>query len=171
MAPSVAELKSQDTVTPTQDDLKPKPSGLSYPLYYPYHDSNEKFPPIQLFEHTDPGARANPAKPNLLTPNTTTRDISPYLGTEITGVQISQLNKEGLDELALLAAERKLLIFRDQDFKDLGPERQIEIARHFGPIHKHPTSGNVKGYPEFHVGKDDSLLLRLTLFFLESHLP
>lgn len=23
--------------------------------------------------------------------------------------------------------------------------------RHFGPIHRHPTSGNVKGYPEFHV--------------------
>jgi len=43
------------------------------------------------------------------------------------------------------------LIFRDQDFKDLGPERQIEIARHFGPIQKHPTSGNAKGYPEFHV--------------------
>ena len=23
--------------------------------------------------------------------------------------------------------------------------------RHFGPIHRHPTSGNVKGFPEFHV--------------------
>jgi len=85
------------------------------------------------------------------TANTTTRDISPYLGTEITGVQISQLSKEGLDELALYAAERKVLLFRNQDFKDIGPERQIEIARHFGPIQIHPTSGNVKGYPEFHV--------------------
>lgn len=28
-----------------------------------------------------------------------------------------------------------------------------ELNRHFGPIQKHPTSGNVKGYPEFHVGK------------------
>lgn len=55
--------------------------------------------------------------------------MTPYLGTEITGVQISQLSKEGLDELALLTAERKVLLFRDQDFKDLGPDRQIEIAR------------------------------------------
>jgi sulfonate dioxygenase len=110
---------------------------------------NEKFPPTELFgpsrsllfpsslcliqnnftEHTDPGTRANPAKPNLLGPNTKTNDISPYIGTEITGVQISQLNDAGLDEIALYAAQRKLLVFRDQDFKDLSPDRQIEIAR------------------------------------------
>ncbi|KAF5391159.1 hypothetical protein D9757_003107 [Collybiopsis confluens] len=155
MAPSVADLK--ESTVPDPADLKPKPFGLSYPFYYPYYDHNEKFPPTELFEpafyveHNDVGKQANPAKPNLLNPNVTTRDISPYLGTEITGVQISQLTKEGLDELALFAAERKVLLFRDQDFKDLGPERQIEIARHFGPIQRHPTSGNVKGFPEFHV--------------------
>ena len=44
-------------------------------------------------------------------------------------MQISQLSKEGLDELALLVAERKVVVFRDQDFKDLGPDRQIEIAK------------------------------------------
>lgn len=80
-------------------------------------------------EHTDPGTRADRAKPHLLTPNTTVRHLSPYLGTEVSGVQISQLTKEGLDELALYAAERKILVFRDQDFKDLSPEKQIEIAR------------------------------------------
>jgi sulfonate dioxygenase len=64
-----------------------------------------------------------------LGPGTTTNDISPYIGTEVTGIQISQLNNAGLDELALYAAERKVLIFRDQDFKDLSPDRQIEIAR------------------------------------------
>jgi sulfonate dioxygenase len=86
-------------------------------------------------EHTDPGARADPAKPHLLTEKTTTHDLSPYIGTEITGVQISQLSTEGLDELALFAAQRKVLIFRDQDFKDLGPERQIEIARYVSANH------------------------------------
>jgi sulfonate dioxygenase len=44
-------------------------------------------------------------------------------------VQISQLSEEGLNELALYAAERKVLIFRNQDFKDIGPDRQIEIAK------------------------------------------
>lgn len=124
-------------------------------------------------EHTDPGSRANPAKPNLLTADAKIHNISPYLGTEISGVQISQLSKEGLDELALLTAQRKVVIFRDQDFKDIGVERQIEIARygesdapqrpprsltkalyrHYGPIQIHPTSGNAKGHPEFHVGE------------------
>ena len=82
-----------------------------------------------IVEFTDPGTRADPKKPNLLTPSTKTRHLSPYLGTEIRGIQLSQLSKEGLDELALYTAERKLLLFRDQDFKDLSPERQIEIAR------------------------------------------
>lgn len=103
------------------------------------------------------------------------KNISPFLGAIVSGVQISQLTSEGLDELALLAAEKKVVAFRDQDFKDLSPERQIEIARcdpcinsewnkkltltldvldrHFGPIQVHPTSGNVKDFPEFHVGK------------------
>lgn len=97
------------------------------------------------------GLFADKAKRTLLNESTTVKHLSPYLGTEISGVQISQLSKEGLNELALYAAERKVLLFRDQDFKDLTPERQIEIASHFGPIQRHPTSGNVKGFPEFHV--------------------
>ncbi|KAJ7779600.1 hypothetical protein B0H16DRAFT_1829571 [Mycena metata] len=153
MAPSVADLETPSTVdviANLKQEVKEK-KGPSYPFYYPQFDLNEKFSRIEPFESTDPGSRADPAKPHLLTANTTTHDLSPYLGTEVTGVQISQLTSEGLDELALYTAERKVLIFRDQDFKDLSPERQIEIASHFGPIHKHPTSGNVKGFPEFHV--------------------
>ncbi|KAJ7042289.1 hypothetical protein C8F04DRAFT_1176447 [Mycena alexandri] len=154
MAPSVADLETPSTVdviANLKQEVKEQVKGPSYPFYYPQWDLNEKFTPIEPFEFTDPGSRANPAKPHLLTANTTTHDISPYLGTEVTGVQISQLTPEGLDELALYTAERKVLIFRDQDFKDLGPEKQIEIVSYFGPIHKHPTSGNVKGFPEFHV--------------------
>ena len=129
---------------------------------------------LLLQDHTDASLRADPKKPNLLHEGTTVHHLSPFLGTEIKGVQLSQLSKEGLNELALYTAERKVLVFRDQDFKDIGPDRQIEIARlvtqiwieicrgsnpgfllytrHFGPIQRHPTSGNVKGYPEFHVG-------------------
>jgi sulfonate dioxygenase len=67
-------------------------------------------------------------------------------------LQLSQLSPEGLDELALHVAQRKVVVLRDQEFKDIGPERQIAIAKHFGPIHRHPTSGNIDGFPEFHVG-------------------
>ena len=80
-------------------------------------------------DHVDPGIRADPKKPNLLNANAIVQNISPYLGTEISGVQISQLTNEGLDELALFTAERKVVIFRDQDFKDIGPDRQIEMAK------------------------------------------
>ncbi|EJD04643.1 alpha-ketoglutarate catabolism dioxygenase [Fomitiporia mediterranea MF3/22] len=125
--------------------------GASYPRYLPHFDVSEKFPPTPIREFTDPGTRADPTKPNLLSSASSIKNISPYLGTEIKGVQISQLSEAGLDELALFAAERKVLVFRDQEFKDLDAERQVEIARHFGPIQRHPTSGNVEGFPEFHV--------------------
>ncbi|KAF7334700.1 Alpha-ketoglutarate-dependent taurine dioxygenase [Mycena venus] len=156
MSPSVADLQP----TSNNDGISEK-TEPSYPFYYPHFDVNEKFPPMELFEFTDAGTRADPTKPHLLTSNVITNDISPYLGTEVIGVQISQLSSEGLDELALYAAERKVLIFRDQDFKDLGPERQIEIARHFGPLHKQPTAANVRGYPEFTVVYKDTDLDRL----------
>ena len=55
-------------------------------------------------------------------------------------MQLSQLTPAGLDELALFVAERKLVAFRDQDFKDLSPERQIEIARY---VHQRSTCAPV----------------------------
>ncbi|KAI0060154.1 alpha-ketoglutarate-dependent taurine dioxygenase [Artomyces pyxidatus] len=160
MAPSLTETVVQSTETISKglvtlklrpEAEKPSDKGPSYPFYFPYFDKDEKFPPTEIFEHTDPGLRANPAKPHLLADGVQRKDLSPYIGTELKNVQLSQLSKEGLDEVALFVAERKLVVLRDQDFKDIGADRQIEIARYFGPIQRHPTSGNVKGYPEFHV--------------------
>ncbi|EJT96792.1 alpha-ketoglutarate catabolism dioxygenase [Dacryopinax primogenitus] len=158
MAPSVAEKTvPAETAAPGGKDVKVAPAvitedkGPSYPAYYPTFDLTEKWPPTELFEHHDPGLRADPLKPHLLNSNTTVHHLSPYIGTELLGIQLSQLPPAGLDELALFVAERKLVVLRDQDFKDLGFERQIELAKHFGPIQRHPTSGNVPGYPEFHV--------------------
>ena len=65
-----------------------------------------------------------------MTANVKTTNISPYIGTEVTGVQISELSPEGLDELALFVAERKVVVFRDQNYKDIGPEAQIAIAKY-----------------------------------------
>ncbi|KAJ7578348.1 hypothetical protein C8J56DRAFT_797906 [Mycena floridula] len=137
--------------------------GPLYPFYLPHFDVNEKFPPTELFEFTDPGLRADHSKPHLLGPKTTVRHLSPYLGTEVNGIQISELSSQGLDELALYAAERKVLLFRNQDFKDIDPGRQLEIARHFGPIQRQPTAGNVQGIPEFHVVYRDAGMDRLKL--------
>jgi len=60
---------------------------------------------MEIFEFSDVGLRADPAKPHLLTADVTKRDLSPYIGTELRNVQVSQLSAAGLDELAPLAAQ------------------------------------------------------------------
>lgn len=126
-------------------------AGPKYPRYFPLFKMDEKFPPLEKFEHSDAGLRADPAKPHLFAGGAVERVLSPYIGSEIHGLQLSQLGPEGLDELALHVAQRKLVLLRDQDFKDIGPERQLAIGKHFGPVHSHPTSGNIEGFSEFHV--------------------
>ncbi len=63
--------------------------------------------------------------------------LTPAIGTEIRGLQLSGLSDGQKDELALLLAERGVVIFRGQDFKDIGPEKQKAFARYFGPLHIH----------------------------------
>ena len=99
--------------------------------------------------HFDVGQRADPEKQNLLhAPGVTVREITPNIGTELRGIQLSQLTAAQKDELALLAAERGLVIFHDQDFADIGPERQREFGKHFGPLHVHQMGGHIKDFPE-----------------------
>jgi sulfonate dioxygenase len=84
--------------------------------------------------------------------------LTPRVGSEITGLQLSQLNDAQKDELALLIAERGVVVFRDQDFKDIGPEKQKEFGRYFGRLHVHPVGAHVKDHIEFHsiyLGKDN----------------
>lgn len=56
---------------------------------------------------------ANPKLSNLLKNAIKVWELFPRVGTEIHGVQLSQLDSAGLDELALLAAHRGALVFRD----------------------------------------------------------
>ncbi|OCF70946.1 hypothetical protein I204_08381 [Kwoniella mangroviensis CBS 8886] len=123
----------------TQETARP---GPKYPQYLPVWDKT-KFPDWEEVPYTDPGSRATKDKRNLFSHGSTHRQITPAIGEEIEGVQLSQLTPEGLDDLALLAAERGLLVFRKQDFKDIGPEKQLEIVRHFGRLHIHPVSNHV----------------------------
>ncbi|KAI2731750.1 hypothetical protein DTO012A8_10237 [Penicillium roqueforti] len=99
-----------------------------YPDYLPFYDPLEKVEMVGPFEHDDPGHRADPSFPNLLKKATNVVQLSPHCGTELNGVQISELSTEGLDELALMVADRGCLVFRDQTFTDLGFEEQKRIA-------------------------------------------
>ena len=104
-------------------------------------------------------------------------DITSSIGAEVFGVQLSQLDDKGKDELALFVAQKKVVAFRDQvrtalllgtdvslltfacqDFASLPIEKALEFGRYFGRLHVHPTSGAPAGYPEVHIvhrGADD----------------
>lgn len=78
-------------------------------------------------------------------------DLTASIGAEVTGVQLTQLDNKGKDQLALLTAQKKVLIFRDQDFVDIPIKDALEYGRYFGRLHIHPTSGAPEGYPEVHL--------------------
>lgn len=124
-----------------------------YPEFLPTWNPQETYEPLKFFKHVEPGKRADPAFPNLLP---STRDyqlanVTPKLGSEISGIQLSQLDSNGKDELALLVAQRGVVIFRNQDFSSHGPQFAVDYGRHFGRLHIHPTSGAPKHYPELHI--------------------
>ncbi|KAL4871691.1 hypothetical protein BDV12DRAFT_205995 [Aspergillus spectabilis] len=72
---------------------------------------------------------ADPEKKSLLSAATEVSHLTPYIGTELVGIQLSQLNNKQKDELALLVAERGVVFFRDQD---LTLEGQHEFTKHYG---------------------------------------
>lgn len=104
---------------------------------------------MREFEHIDVGHRADPSKSRLLSiAGIHLQEVTPNVGTYVNGIQLSQLSPEQLDDLALLAAERGVVIFRDQDFADIGPEKQREYGAHFGHLHVHQMGTHIKDYPE-----------------------
>ncbi|ORY25434.1 hypothetical protein BCR39DRAFT_544078 [Naematelia encephala] len=125
---------------------------LKYPRYLPVWEKSQTAPALEEDkDYVDPGTRGTPDKRHLLIPGTTIKSLTPNFGSEIKGVQLSALTKEGLDDLALLTAERGVLVFRDQDFKNIPIEQQAETVRHFGRLHVHPTEAHPEGYPSFRV--------------------
>ncbi|KAI1481046.1 hypothetical protein K445DRAFT_310230 [Daldinia sp. EC12] len=160
MAPSVAE------VLPSASELKEKAeqklnkaydvaqhSSYKYASYLPVYDETTTFPPTEPFEFVDRGLLADKAKPHLLglkDPNVVVTKLTPRVGTEISGLQLSELTDEQKNELALLIAERGVVVFRGQNFKDIGVQKQKEFGQYFGRLHVHPVGAHVDGAIEFH---------------------
>ncbi|KAK8128732.1 hypothetical protein PG984_009840 [Apiospora sp. TS-2023a] len=125
--------------------------GATYPHYLPTWDAETKYLPLKPFEHYEHGKDADTTYPELLPAGTTATKITPLAGTEIRGVQLSSLTAAGKDQLARFVAERKVVAFRDQDFKDLPIQDALDFGGYFGRHHIHPASGAPKGYPEIHL--------------------
>jgi sulfonate dioxygenase len=128
-------------------------SQSHFPDFLPTWDPLQKYPPLKFFKFEDPGARANRELLTLFPENgsQTLKKITPKFGTEVRGVQLSQLDDAGKDELALFVAQRGVVVFRDQDFSQKGPQFAVDYGKHFGPLHIHPTSGAPRNHPELHI--------------------
>ncbi|KAI1443688.1 TauD-domain-containing protein [Annulohypoxylon stygium] len=125
--------------------------AAKYPNYLPTWNPNQKYPPLQPFEHYEHGKDADTSFPELLAEGVAVNHLTPTIGTEIRGVQLSSLSNAGKDQLARFVAERKVVAFRDQDFADLPIEKALEFGGYFGRHHIHPTSGSPEGHPEIHL--------------------
>ncbi|KAK3630909.1 hypothetical protein LTR56_017182 [Elasticomyces elasticus] len=126
-------------------------SEYKYAAYLPVYDETTTFPPTEPFDFSDRGLLADKAKSNLLgAANAVVTKLTPRIGTEIRGLQLSQLSSDQKNELALLLAERGVVVFRDQNFKDVGPEKQKAFGEYFGKLHVHPVGAHVKDHIEFH---------------------
>ncbi|TFK30380.1 TauD-domain-containing protein [Coprinopsis marcescibilis] len=161
MSTTVTEVTSELSTLRLRGETAPAPESIPvkveeeyrYAHLLPYF-SDTKYPPLEPYEHVDPGFRALKLENQraFLDGASSVTEITPNLGTEVRGVSLAALDANGRDQLALEVARRGLVVFRDQqDFIDSGPEFYLGWGRHFGRLHVHPTSGHPKGYPEFHL--------------------
>jgi len=111
-------------------------------------------PPLEPFQHRDRGHDADPTFPDLLKPGVSIKPINPTIGSTVKGIQLSKLTNAGRDQLALLAAQRKVLVFRNQDFADLPIPEALEFGRYYGPLHIHPSSATPASTYEIHIVRD-----------------
>lgn len=94
------EIKGTDKIAP-----------VSYPNYLPVWDNEtERYPPLSIFDHYDHGKDADTSYPDLLPQGQAQIDeITPFIGSEIHGVQLSKLSQAGKDQLARYVAERRVV--------------------------------------------------------------
>ncbi|CCH40934.1 Alpha-ketoglutarate-dependent sulfonate dioxygenase [Wickerhamomyces ciferrii] len=91
-------------------------------------------------EYVERGIGADPEKKALFSGAKQVVNLTKYIGTEIIGLQLQDLNEKQLDELALLIAERVVVVFRDQD---LSPQKHLEIGSYYGEVEVHPLTAQV----------------------------
>ncbi|KAI0475146.1 TauD-domain-containing protein [Xylariaceae sp. FL0804] len=126
-------------------------AAAKYPHYLPTWDPEQKYPPLEPYEHYEHGKDADTTYPELLPAGSQVVDLTPTIGTEVRGVQLSALSAAGKDQLARFVAERKVVAFRGQDFADQPIAAAKDFAEYFGRHHIHPTSGSPAGHPEVHL--------------------
>ncbi|OAD76127.1 hypothetical protein PHYBLDRAFT_143110 [Phycomyces blakesleeanus NRRL 1555(-)] len=121
-------------------DLKKLAAADNYYLVTP----TTTYPELEPFKHVDVGHRADPKKASLYDNAEKIFDLTPNVGTEIHGIQLSKLTNQQKDDLALLIAERGVVFFKKQDINIVQGE---DLGRHYGPLHIHNIGGHPPNHP------------------------
>ncbi len=78
--------------------------------------------------------------------------LSPVIGTEVHGIDLTNVDEATIDWLKDLLVERKVLFFRDQP---ISMQEHIDFAARFGKLEIHPFTANDAEYPEIiHLQND-----------------
>jgi len=84
--------------------------------------------------------------------------LSPVIGAEISGVDLSALTDDEFEVVHQALTTHQVIFFRDQEA--LAPHVQIAFARRFGELHAHPAAPQMDGHPEIfviHADKDSKV--------------
>ncbi|KAF2107702.1 hypothetical protein BDV96DRAFT_693192 [Lophiotrema nucula] len=156
----ISSMSEQVPINPKGQTELPQKLNVDYTKYkyehFLAHTTLTKETPYEPYDHVDCAGRADPEKKSLFAAIKEKKDMTPNIGTEVRGVQLSQLTSAQKDELSLWAAERGVLVFRDQDFVDQSPEFLKQYGSHFGRLHVHSFGSHVKGHPEILSNLRDS---------------
>jgi sulfonate dioxygenase len=110
----------------------------------------ENLGPLREFNYKDRGLSANKRTDKLLK-DAQVLEMTPKIGSELRGIQLSKLDEEQLDQLAYYVAERGVVFFRNQDIQG-NIDVLTRIGQHFSPqLHIHQTYGIAKDMPHVHV--------------------
>lgn len=90
--------QEQKQEQPAQKQQEPYRYAHLLPVF-----STETYPPLEPFDHVDPGFRAlsHPNPRSFLSRATSVHDLTPNLGTEIRGVNLATLSSDERDQIAL----------------------------------------------------------------------
>ncbi|GEQ68644.1 hypothetical protein JCM33374_g2312 [Metschnikowia sp. JCM 33374] len=92
------------------------------------------------YAYIERGKNADKQKRALFGAAKEVRHLTAHIGTEIVGLQLSDLTDTQKDELALLVAERVVVFFRNQD---LSPQKQLDLGKYWGQVEVHPQGARV----------------------------
>jgi len=132
--------------------------SYAYSAFLPTSDNNNNdHKPLTLFAHVDPAARALQQEregqdPLAFLSGAQVTPLTPALGDDITGVDLSTCDSSARDQLALQVARRGVLVFRDQEnFLTKDADWLRDWGRHFGRLHIQAVGAHPKDFPEMYL--------------------